>query len=72
MTCVINLPTHFSNWQGSVFQPKTITVRYNDKPWFTSEIRKKIRIRDRLRKEILINHRNKDISKYAKKTEKHG
>jgi hypothetical protein len=54
MTCVINLPTHFSNWQGSVFQPKTITVRYNDKAWFTSEIRKEIRIRDRLRKEIRI------------------
>jgi hypothetical protein len=40
---------------------KTITVRYNDRPWFTSEIRKEIRIRDRLRKVMLKNHRNSDI-----------
>jgi hypothetical protein len=29
---------------------KTITVRDYDKLWFTSEIRKEIRLRDRLRK----------------------
>jgi hypothetical protein len=28
---------------------KTVTVRYNDRPWFTSEIRKEIRIRYRVR-----------------------
>ena len=43
---------------------KTITVRYNDKPWFTSEMRKEIRIRDRLLKVILKNHRNSYICKY--------
>ena len=40
---------------------KTVTVRYNDRPWFTSEIRKEIRIRDRLCKVMLTNHRNSDI-----------
>ena len=45
---------------------KTVTVRYNDRPWFTSEIRKEIRIRDLLRKVMLKNYRNSDISKYKK------
>ena len=74
----MHLPKHFSNWQGNVFQLrqllldimtdrgspviKTVTVRYNDRPWFTSEIRKEIRIRDRLRKVMLKNH----ICKYKK------
>jgi hypothetical protein len=26
MTCVINLPKHFSNWQGSVFQPRQLLL----------------------------------------------
>ena len=42
---------------------KTVIVRYNDKPWFTSEIRKEIRIRDRLRKVMLKYHSNSDIIK---------
>ena len=29
---------------------KTVTIRNNDKPWFNSELRKEIRIRDRLKK----------------------
>ena len=45
---------------------KTVIVRYNDKPWFTSEIRKEIRIRDRLRKVMLKYHRISDICKYKK------
>ena len=45
---------------------KKVTVRYNDRPWFTSEIRKEIRIRDRLCKVMLTNHRNSDICKYKK------
>ena len=44
----------------------TITVRYNDKPWFTSEIRKEIRIGDGLRRVMLKYHRNSDICKYTK------
>ena len=45
---------------------KTVTVRLGDKLWFTSEIRKEIRIRDRLRKVMLNYHRNPDICKYKK------
>jgi hypothetical protein len=45
---------------------KTVTVRLGDKPWFTSEIRKEIRIRDRPRKVMLKYHRNSDICKYKK------
>jgi hypothetical protein len=26
MTCVINLPKYFSNWQGSVFQPRQVLL----------------------------------------------
>ena len=40
---------------------KTVIVRYNDKPWFTSKIRKEIHIRDRFRKVMLKYHRNSDI-----------
>jgi hypothetical protein len=29
--------------------PNCVTIRHNDKIWMTSEIRKEIRIRDRLR-----------------------
>ena len=31
---------------------KTVTIRPNDKPWFNSAIRKEIRIRDRLHKQV--------------------
>ena len=31
---------------------KTVTIRGNDKPWFNGQIRKEIRIRDRLRKKF--------------------
>ena len=31
---------------------KTITVRDYDKPWLNNEIRKEIRLRDRLRKNV--------------------
>ena len=32
---------------------KTILIREKDKPWFSNEIRKEIRIRDRLREKLL-------------------
>ncbi|CAG2194839.1 unnamed protein product [Mytilus edulis] len=31
---------------------KTVTIRSSDKPWFNSEIRKEIRLRDRLHKKL--------------------
>ena len=49
---------------------KTITIRCNDKPWFTGELRKQIRIRDRLRKVVLTRNRESDIKKYKKQRNK--
>ena len=56
----------FLELAGECIPTKRVIVRYNDKLWFTSEIRKEIRIRDRLRKVILKYHRNSDICKYNK------
>ena len=49
---------------------KTITVRDYDKPWFNSEIRKEIRLRDRLRKNIVKFGREIDTLKYKKQRNK--
>jgi hypothetical protein len=45
---------------------KTILMREKDKPWFSNEIRKEIRIRDRLR-EILKSQNENKIIIYKKK-----
>jgi hypothetical protein len=50
---------------------KTITVRDYDKPWFNNEIRKEIRLRDRLRKNVFKFGRESDTLKY-KKTKEQG
>jgi hypothetical protein len=42
---------------------KIVTIRNNDRSWFNSEIRKEIRMRDRLRKHVLKFHRKRDINK---------
>ena len=49
---------------------KTVTIRGNDKPWFNGQIRKEIRIRDRLSKKVLKSQRESDISKYKKQRNK--
>jgi hypothetical protein len=49
---------------------KLITIRNNDRPWFNNEIRKEIRIRDRLRKNVLKLHRERDIKLYKKQRNK--
>jgi hypothetical protein len=41
---------------------KTITVRDYDKPWFNNEIRKEIRLRDRLRKNVFKFGRESDAT----------
>ena len=38
-----------------------------DKPWFSNEIRKEIRIRDRPRKKLLKSQNENNIIKYKKK-----
>ena len=49
---------------------KTVTVRNNDKPWFNSELRRAIRIRDRLRKKALKSKRDGDVKKYKNQRNK--
>ena len=49
---------------------KTILIREKDKPWFSNEIRKEIRIRDRLRKKILKSQNENNIIKYKKQRNK--
>jgi hypothetical protein len=48
---------------------KIVTIRNNDKPWFNNEIRKEIRIRDRLRNNVLKLHRERDIKLCKKNSE---
>jgi hypothetical protein len=45
---------------------KTILIREKDKPWFSNEIRKEIRIRDRIRKKLLKSQNENNIIKYKK------
>ena len=49
---------------------KTITVRDYDKPWFNNEIRKEIRLRDRLRINVFKFGRESDTLKYKTKNKK--
>ena len=41
-------------------------IRENDKPWFTSELRKEIRKRDRFRKCALKSKKDSDVQKYKR------
>ena len=45
-------------------------VRNSDKPWFNNALRKEIRIRDRIRKQVLKFGRDSDIIKYKKQRNK--
>jgi hypothetical protein len=54
----------------SCIPTKTITVRDYDKPWFNNEIRKEIRLRDRLRKNVFKFGRESDTLKYQKQRNK--
>ena len=49
---------------------KIILIREKDKPWFSNEIRKEIRIRDRLRKKLLKSQNENNIIKYKKQRNK--
>ena len=48
----------------------TLTIRFNDKIWMTSEIRKEIRIRDSLRKKYIKNKIDKNERKYKNQRNK--
>ena len=46
---------------------KSLTIRNNDKPWFNCQLRKEIRIRERIRKQVQKFNRESDITKYKNK-----
>ena len=41
-------------------------IREKNKPWFSNDIRKEIRIRDRIRKKLLESQNKNNIIKYKK------
>ena len=45
-------------------------IRLNDRPWFTSELRHNIRIRDRLRQKAFSSKSEQDKLNYKKKKQK--
>ena len=45
---------------------KKVLIRPDDKPWFTSEIRHNLRLRDRLRKRAFRTRREVDFKRYKK------
>ena len=61
--------TFLQIWSACI-PSKTILIREKDKPWFSSEIRKEIRIRDRIRKKILKSQNENNIIKYKKQRNK--
>ena len=49
---------------------KLVTMRPNDKPWFDSDLRRELRLRDRLRKRSLRYNNVNDINKYKRQRNK--
>ena len=49
---------------------KRVTIRGNDKPWFNNQLRKEIRLRDKLRKKVIKYNRDSDINAYKKQRNK--
>ena len=58
--------TTFLNFARECIPTKLVTVRNNDKPWFNGELRREIRIRDRLRKKAIKSKRECDLVKYKR------
>ncbi|XP_071133192.1 uncharacterized protein [Mytilus edulis] len=56
----------FLNIARECIPTKQVTIRKNDKPWFNSELRREIRIRDRLRKKAFKSKKQSDILKYKR------
>ncbi|XP_063408362.1 uncharacterized protein LOC134691483 [Mytilus trossulus] len=57
----------FLNIAGECIPTKQVTIRKNDKPWFnTSELRRELRTRDRLRKKAFKSKKQSNILKYKR------
>ena len=49
---------------------KTVTIRSNDKPWFSSELHREIRRRDRLHKIMKRTNQEDDILRFKRQRNK--
>jgi hypothetical protein len=56
----------FSRVARECIPTKMVTVHNSDRPWFNSELRREIRIRDRIRKTAKKYNKQSDIDKYKK------
>ena len=56
----------FSNFCKSCVPSKKVLIRPNGKPWFTSELRYNIRLRDRLRNRAYQTGKELDLKRYKK------
>ena len=70
MICVKNFQKTFLQISSACIPSKAILIREKDKPWFSNEIRKEIRIRDRIRKKLLKSQNENNIIKYKKQRNK--
>ena len=64
MKHVIILQRLTLTYAKSVYPRKKVLIRPSDRPWFTSEHRHNIRIRDRLRRKALKLNNVRDITRY--------
>ena len=60
----------FLDFANSCIPSKVVTIRPNDKPWMTSELRKHLRIRDRLHKIARSTKLLSDINKFKSQRNK--
>ena len=66
----INFTVTFISLCKSCIPRKRVLIRPSDKPWFTSELRLNIRIRDRLRRKALKSNNARDKDCYKKQRNK--
>ena len=62
----LTLQTPLLCFTNSVYPEKKVLIRPNDRPWFTSELRHNIRIRDRLRQKAFLSKSEQDKLNYKK------
>ena len=54
----------YINLCKSCIPRKKVLIRPSDRPWFTSELRHNIRVRDRLRRKALKSNNDRDQARY--------
>ena len=68
--CCENFTSSFLQLCKSCIPCSKVLIRPNDKPWFTSEFRYNIRIRNRLRKKAFKSRSDTDFQRYKRQRNK--